>query len=84
MELDYYFFLERKRSKLTQKKFADKIGISNHALSSYVNKKRTPELLTALKIYFETKKEVKLYDLLSKEDFEDLNNLYGVIKEVEI
>lgn len=48
---------------LTQKEFADMVGISRTAISHYVAKRRIPTLLIAMKIKEMSNNKVSLEDL---------------------
>lgn len=80
MELDEYFF----RRKRKQKEFAEKIGCAAHTLNQIIHHKQTPNLLFALKIYYEANGEVPLAHMLKPEDLEELKKMYGVVKKESI
>lgn len=80
MELDYYLW----KRKIRHKKFAENIGIATHTLSKLVNKKTSPTLATALKIYFETKGEVSLLEMLKPDEREILDKMYSLVKKESI
>lgn len=80
MELDYYLW----KKKILHKDFAKNVGIATHTLSVLVNKKSSPTLFTALKIYFETEGAVSLFELLKPEDREILDKMYSIVKKESI
>jgi transcriptional regulator with XRE-family HTH domain len=77
MKLDYYLW----RNKIKHSEFAKKIGVSATSLSAYINKRRQMTLVTALKIHFETKMDVPLYELLLPEEMEEVNKMYSIVKK---
>ena len=76
MELDYYLW----KNKICQSTFSKQIDIAQHTLNKIVNKKSNPTLLTALKIHFETKGYVSLFELLRPEDRQILHKMYSIVK----
>lgn len=80
VDLDYYLW----KNKIRHKDFAKAVGISLNTLSMIVNKKRTVNLATAIKIHLETKGAVSLYNLLLPEEKEVVNKKYGVVKDNSI
>lgn len=80
MELDYYLW----KNKIVHRDFAKKCGLAPHTISSIVNKKRSPHLLTALKIHFETNGIVSLYELLIPEEREIIDKMYSIVKKESI
>lgn len=73
--LDYYLW----DNKILHKAFAKNIGIAPHTLSVIANKKRTPLLITAIKIYCETKGAVPLHELLTLKDREEIEKKYSFV-----
>ena len=80
MELDYYLW----KNKIVHRDFAKKCGLAPHTISSIVNKKRSPHLLTALKIHFEANGIVSLYELLIPEEREIIDKMYSIVKKESI
>jgi DNA-binding XRE family transcriptional regulator len=80
LELDYYLW----KNKILHKDFAKEVGIATHTLSVLVNKKSSPTLFTALKIYFATDRAVSLFELLKPEDREILDKMYSIVKKDSI
>lgn len=77
MELDYYLW----KNKIKNKDFAKRCGIAPPTLSVIVHKKRSPLLLTAIKINAETKGQVSLYELLTEEDRKIIDEKYSFVKK---
>ena len=75
MELAYYLL----ESNLLQKDLAKRIGILPTSLSPIRNKKRSPSLIVAMKIHFETNGAVSLYELLSPKDKKEISKKYGFV-----
>lgn len=75
MELDYYLW----KNKISHKKFAKQIEITPPTLSIIVTKKRSPLLMNAVKIHCLTKGSVSLFNLLTLEDQEKLNEQYPLV-----
>lgn len=78
MELAEYLFVQRKTR--TQKEMAEKIGICTATLAAVCARKQTPNLKNALLIYLESGKHVDLVDMLTEEDFDHLQKMYGISK----
>lgn len=60
-----------KANKIKQWQFAEMLGVSNITLSYIINKKQSPRLELALKIYFLTNKSIDLISLLSDEQYQE-------------
>lgn len=64
MDLDEFLW----RQKISQKDFAAKIYQTECQVSSYVNRRRTPSLRIAIKIYEATKGIVDYKEMLNKKE----------------
>lgn len=64
MDLDEYLW----RNKILKKDFAEKVGMTPHALSSIVARKVSAKLHTAINIVEATEGQVTYRDLLRPED----------------
>lgn len=82
MELAEYFFRHRKTTN--QRRFAEKIGCAAHTLNQIIHYKQNPNFILALRIFFESKGEVSLLEMLKPEDFEELKKMYGIVKKESI
>lgn len=75
MELAYYLL----ESNVLQKDLAKRVGILPTSLSPITNKKRSPSLIVAMRIYCETNGVVSLYELLSPKDKKKISKKYGFV-----
>lgn len=80
MELDYYLF----KSKQKQKDFAQRCGVGVSQLSAIVNRRKTPSLYTAMKIYFASDEQVDLFSMLEDRQKEQLNKKYRILKKENV
>lgn len=76
MQLDHYLFF----NKISQKDFAQKTGVLVHTISLIVNKKQGPSLVTALRIYYATNKQVTFSDMLMPKDLAIFNKFCSDLK----
>lgn len=76
MDLNTYLHIHG----ILHKEFAKRLETSNNTLSQILNKKRNPSLPLAMRIAYETKGEVPLYELLTREERLALDKKYHAIK----
>ena len=71
MDLKEYLW----RNQRTLSSLAEEVGVSENSLIHYKLRRRTPNLLLALKIVKATDSQVTLYELLSKKDADEFQKL---------
>lgn len=59
-------------NELSQIAFAKKCNCAQQTIHNFCQRRRTPSLLSALIIFYASKKDVDLEQLLSKDDYETL------------
>lgn len=63
-----------KHNHLTQRDIAKVLEVSDMTISNIIQRKKTPRLDLALKIYFFTNKEIDLVTLLSEKGYGELES----------
>jgi DNA-binding XRE family transcriptional regulator len=75
MELKYYLW----KNRILVKEFAKQIEVAPSTITVVAHNKRSPVLMNAMKIHFETNGAVSLFGLLTLEDQKELNEKYPLV-----